>query len=160
MTTNPAAPAHLLVLAMTPDERVALRDVLSHELGDDTGLEPSTAAVVTRLEAALADALTLPPNPSSPLPEQDLLHLPRAGRWASGPGCATATTTLTAATARGVSARTAWAEAAGAVAVELAVAVVEGATVGRVRALARVVVACRTEAEGAGAGDHGTSPRT
>lgn len=141
--------AHLVVLALTDAEALTLRDALAHELGDDMGLAPDVAAVVERLEQALTEALApeLPVHGPGAAPTPPILHLPTAGRFVTGPGVTTALRALTAATADGRSARDGWSSAAVDVAIELAAAVLRAQPPQVTRPLARLVAACRSEAE-------------
>lgn len=141
----PAVPAHLVVLALTDPALALLRDVLAHELGDDHGFADDVAAVVGRLEAALESAVPVPPVSVSLLPEQGLLHLPNAGRWVSGPGCAAAAQARADAARHGRSTRATWDAALDAVAVLLAQAVIDGHLTARAHALGRLLVAVRHE---------------
>lgn len=141
--------AHLVVLAVTDAEAVALGDALAHELGDDTGLGPDLAAVVQRLEAAIDEALTSERpvhGPGAAPTEPPILHLPSQGRVVTGPGVTAALRAITAATAASRPARDAWAAAATEVALELAAAVLRNQPAQVTRPLARLVAACRVEA--------------
>lgn len=145
-TPRPAGPVSvLLVLPLHPGEAVLLRDALAHELGDDSPLAEDVANVVGRLDAALEDAVVAEPDPASALPEHDLLNLPAAGVWVCGPGCAAVTAARADAHGRGWSQRRSWEAGLEAAAALLAQAVVDGAAPTRVRALARLTIACRVE---------------
>ena len=149
--------ADVVVHAGTPIGMQPLPDIDSHrllivELDDEEvdvllGLLSSAAEVqvVARIATALDANVRRPAR--AVLPEHELIRLPHAGRWVAGPGVRAALVAQDAAVRAGAYDTEVWKAAAGAVARDLATAVLAGARGTGARPLARLHRALEREAD-------------